>query len=89
MVRPGGLAVVSKRLRYYAGVAADINEITDSNHGSPALGVEHVMLLEILALVRKHDDLLEQFRPLLERYSAHGMIGAAVADRRARKANRE
>lgn len=62
-------------------MAAENTGITDSNHEC-----QHGNKLdEVLRLLRKHDDLLEQFRPLLTQYASMGLIGAAVATRRARR----
>jgi len=71
-------------------MAAEIHEITESNLTDwltpPEVAGIHAALDELLALVRKHDELLERFRPLLDQYAAHGMIGMAVSARRARRA---
>lgn len=59
-------------------MADDFSGITESNQESLS-----VMLAEILRLVRKHDALLEQFRPLIDRYQTPA--GAYMAARQARR----
>jgi len=67
-------------------MAAEIREITHSNRLTEDSGLAVEMLTEVLRLLYKHDELLERFRPLLEQYAAHGVIGMAVSARRARRA---
>lgn len=69
-------------------MVAEITGITERNDDSLSVILGEIAALhdeihEALRLLRKHDALLEQFRPLLDRYSTPA--GAYMAARQARK----
>lgn len=73
-------------------MAAEISEITERNH--PVISedtdarLEHILtdLHEALRLLAKHDEMLECYRPLLERF-AHP-LAAGMAARKERRQRR-
>lgn len=71
-------------------MAAEITEITDSNHPVIAEDVdarlEHLLtdMHEALRLLAKHDALLETYRPLLERL-AHPLAAGLAARKEKRQ----